>query len=290
MAQLIFRFSIFLCGFFLLVTASAGARAHSFSESVLSLSNGMIATEVSIDNLDSHQAGEAVLLIHGWAGQMDEVGDMYKRLAHQLADQGIASLRINVRGESEHELTNYRLTSTFESRVTDAQTGLDYLLKNYPGARIGLVGFSLGGATAMRLIGANPQAVDSLVLWSTVGDPAVLFASFTNEQRRTVLDQGELILPYWADLTITRRHMLGFDGYDVFTGLKEYQGALLSIRGTEDHVLPQEQKILASAAASPEEIWVIEGADHIFNALDPGSEYDERLINRTLAWLAETLD
>ena len=43
----------------------------------------------------------AVLMLHGFASSKDEVGGMYQRLAAQLGEQGIASLRIDFRGWGE---------------------------------------------------------------------------------------------------------------------------------------------------------------------------------------------
>jgi len=184
---------------FTLSTLSTSAQTQS-GERRLVLANEMIAIETQPHNLSRSETKAAVLLIHGWAGQMDEVGDIYKRLAEQLAKQGIASLRINIRGESEREATNFLLTSTFESRVTDAQTGLDYLQKNYANATFGAVGFSLGGATTLKLIGDNPQAVDSVVLWSTVGDPGTMFENLTAEQKEQVMRDGKVTLQRWVDV------------------------------------------------------------------------------------------
>jgi|TARA_B110000977_G_scaffold27234_2_gene34315 hypothetical protein len=260
------------------------------SEQKLVLANEMIAIETQPYNLSRSETKAAVLLIHGWAGQMDEVGDIYKRLAEQLAKQGIASLRINIRGESEREATNFLLTSTFESRVTDAQTGLDYLQKNYANATFGAVGFSLGGATTLKLIGDNPQAVDSVVLWSTVGDPGTMFDDLTAEQKQQVMQDDKVTLQRWVDVTITKKHYLGYKGYDIFTPLKAYRGAILSIRGSDDYLVPAEQDIFAAASAAPEFSWILEGADHTLNVYDqPNPGYGEQVLQATVKFMVGRL-
>lgn len=238
---------------------------------------------------DRTSAKGAVLMIHGWASQMNEVGDMYARLAAQLAEQGYASLRVNIRGESERELTNYTMDSTFNSRVADAQAGLDYLRQHYPKLPVALVGFSLGGATAMALTGNNPQVISSLVLWSSAGDPGEISRQMPAATVQEILTKGQAKLQQWVELTITRMHLLGMMGHDVFSKLQHYQGALLSIRGTEDFVPAQESSIFAHANASPEEAHIISGADHIFNSLTPGNPYSERVIQHTVRWFNDTL-
>lgn len=274
---------------FTLSTLSTSAQTQS-GERRLVLANEMIATETQPHNLSRSDAKAAVLLIHGWAGQMDEVGDIYKRLAERLAKQGIASLRINIRGESEREATNFLLTSTFESRVTDAQTGLDYLQKNYADATFGAVGFSLGGATTLKLIGDNPQAVDSVVLWSTVGNPGTMFDDLTAEQKQQVMQDDKVTLQRWVDVTITKKHYLGYKGYDIFTPLKAYRGAILSIRGSDDYLVPAEQDIFAAASATPEFSWILEGADHTLNVYDqPNPGYGEQVLQATVKFMVGRL-
>ena len=80
----------------------AFAQFSAAQDTRIVLANDMVASH----HFAAGTAKSAVLMIHGWAGQMDEVGDMYKHLAQRLSDQGIASIRINIRGESEREATN----------------------------------------------------------------------------------------------------------------------------------------------------------------------------------------
>ena len=40
-----------------------------------------------------------VVMVHGWSGVLDEVGDLYARQASQLADRGISSIRMQIQGE-----------------------------------------------------------------------------------------------------------------------------------------------------------------------------------------------
>ena len=275
------------CIFFLSIVVATGALAN---EQHIMIDSDLIAIH-NTGNIakESPTPKAAVLMIHGWASQMNEVGDMYLRLAEQLAEQGYASLRINIRGESEREKTNFKMNSTFGSRIADAQAGLNFLREQYPDTPIAVVGFSLGGATAMALTGNNPDEISSLVLWSSAGDPAEMLGSMPADVVKEILNKGEAKVQEWVELTITRQHLLGMLGYDIFTPLEKYQGALLSIRGTDDFVTPQESKIFASANASPEESHLISGADHIYHSLAPDSPYVARVITHTVRWLNDTI-
>ncbi|MGJ8679530.1 alpha/beta hydrolase [Paraglaciecola sp.] len=231
----------------------------------------------------------AVLMIHGWASQMNEVGDMYLHLANRLAVDGYASLRINVRGESEGVKTNFRLTSSFSSRLADAQVGFNYLQKMYPDTPIALVGFSLGGATALALTSNNPTKIDSMVLWSSAGNPSELVDSLPKDVVKKAMDKGQAKLKLWTELTLTREHIEGMLGHDIFHGLTQYNGALLSIRGSDDYLEPQESIIFKHANATPEEFILINGADHIYHSLTADAPYVEQVLKHTVNWFKDTM-
>ena len=228
--------------------------------------------------------------MHGWAGQMNEVGDMYKRLAKHLSQRGIASIRVNIRGESEQAASNYKLTSTFASRLTDAHTGLTFLQETYPSIAKGAVGFSLGASTVIALAGQYPEHFKSIVLWSAGGNPnAVAKKLFSDEFSNTVLEKGEATMKSWVDITVTKQHLLGMTSKDIFEPFKAYTGALLCLRGTQDHILDIDLKIINSASGNREEYRHIGNADHIFDVLNPSTNYDKRVLSQTVSWLEDTL-
>ncbi len=265
---------------------SASTAATDPRESDVEVAPGVVGT-LTLGSSPTPKA--TVLLLHGWTGNRDEVGDMFKRTSAQLAVQNIASLRIDFRGEGERN--GHRLTSTFATRIADAEAGLVFLRQRFVETPIGVLGFSLGGATALAVVGRQPEVVQSLVLWSTAGDIAVDF--FTDPDlkaaSREAMEKGEAIYDTWSKLTLTREHLMGMIGYDLFSPLAAYHGALLSIRGSNDYLTPYEPRILAAANCTLKETVVIGGADHIYNTLDPTSTHDERAITLTTRWFAETL-
>lgn len=230
----------------------------------------------------------AVLLIHGWAGQKDEVGDLYKDLAHQLSTHCIASVRFDVRGEAEREASNYTLSSTFKSRVEDAQAGLDYLQAQYPSTRLVVVGFSLGGATAMELVSTHPKAFEGLVLWSTALNPNEVVTNTQNfKEVRQALEEGQSTIKSWVDLTLTRKHVVGMLGYNPIRNLGDFEGKMLAIRGANDYLPAHEKVIFEASNAVSEDAYYLGGADHIFNVYEPDKSKKKEVLNLSVNWIKQ---
>jgi pimeloyl-ACP methyl ester carboxylesterase len=257
--------------------------------------------------------GGTVLLLHGFASDMDEAGGLYKRLAHALAAKGIASLRINFRGEGDAKRTE--IESTFGSRLEDAAAAYAWLIEQ-PGVnanRLGVAGWSLGASTAIEIGAQYPDWFKSMVVWSSPsGDQ---FAQMTdNPAAQAALRDGIATqdVPGWKKITTKREFYRSFRGIDLDKSLAKYPGAFLTVRGSEDYLrvrrvqvikldaagspvvetkeLPDpDDTFLAAAPGEPKEKLRLEGADHIFNVFQPEAGHAAKAVAATVAWFGRTL-
>jgi pimeloyl-ACP methyl ester carboxylesterase len=256
--------------------------------------------------------GRAVLLLHGFASDMDDVGGLYKRLANELAAKGIASLRINFRGEGDAKRTE--IESTFATRLEDTAAAYAWLVeqRGVNANRLGVCGFSLGASTAIET-GANyPEWFKTMAVWSSPsGDQ---FAQLTdNPTAQAALRDGVATedVPGWKKITTKREFYLSFRGVDLDKSLAKYPGAFLTVRGSEDYLatrvlrkptisdegraieeglrIDSDDALLMAAPGSPKERVRIEGADHIFKVFQPETGHAARALETTVAWFGRTL-
>lgn len=121
--------------------------ADAFKEEFVKIPAGdhYIPGILTLPTTGGNQKVTAVLMLHGWASNKNEVGDMYKRLASQLANQGIASLRIDFAGSGDS--TQEYSENNLDLSIADSQKALTYLLTHskIDCKKVGILGFSQGG-------------------------------------------------------------------------------------------------------------------------------------------------
>ena len=126
------------------------------SNTTVTLENGVVGT---LNRPAGVAKAPVVLMLHGFGSQKDEVGNMYARLADALAERGVGSLRIDFRGFGKSDGDTG--STTVGAQVEDAEAAYQYLtgLDWVDPARIGVIGFSLGGGISTIAAGTHPGLV-----------------------------------------------------------------------------------------------------------------------------------
>ncbi len=237
--------------------------------------------------------GRTVLLFHGFASDRDDAGGLLKRLAQALEAKGIATLRINFRGEGDSKRT--AIESTFTIRLEDAAAAREWVVrqKGVAAEHVGLAGWSLGASTAIESGARHPAWFRTIAVWSSPSGDA--FQQIALGEMKPAYEQaardgiGTLPIAGWKTVTLKKDFFESFRGIDVDAALAKYPGAFLAVRGSEDMLPQHEAEFMKLAKGRPAEAAVIAGADHIFNVFDPKSPNAARVLAVTVAWFERTL-
>jgi uncharacterized protein len=232
----------------------------------------------------------AVLLLHGFGSEKNEVGNIFERLSKRLAQNGIASLRIDFRGSGESAGT--MAEASLHSYIDDADAALQYLfsLKEINPLRMGILGFSLGGAIAMLVSTSYPE-IKSMVTLSAPGNLESDFTALLGKENfleaekngTATIDLG------WRSVTLGKEFFESFSHFDTFTALNQYQGAYLAVAGLNDPLSQYSDRFVQATPGLKKEKILVEGADHIFNVLSNDQTLSNQVIEKATDWFAATL-
>lgn len=235
-----------------------------------------------------------VLLFHGFTGVRDELPvantdeGVFSRTARLLAEQGIASLRIDFRGSGESP--GAFADTTFEGQVADGLAAIDWLEANpaVDGQRLAVIGWSQGGLVATAVAGRSDKP-DALVLWAAVANPEESFGGIVGaETLAKGLEAGDaalpITLPWGAVVELKRGFFEGVTTFDPPAELASYAGPLFIAHGTKDTtVLPAAVDSFLAAHEGEESKWIAD-MDHVFNAFT-GPETLDQMVGETVAFL-----
>lgn len=233
----------------------------------------------------------ALLMLHGFASNKDEAGNLFRQMARELAGAGIASFRFDFRGwgESVGEMAD----TTFAGLIADGEAAYQFIATRdfIDPRKLGILGFSLGGGVAIALAGLHPDWFRSLASWSSVGDPVTDFtrllghSTFDRAAREGIvrLNLG------WREVSLKAGFFDSLSQYHLKELISDYQGAFLAIAGEDDFAATHVPALIANAAGQRKESWIVEGANHTFNALTGELAAAEAVIARTVNFFRETL-
>jgi pimeloyl-ACP methyl ester carboxylesterase len=216
----------------------------------------------------------AVLLLHGSGGERRSLMGR----ARFLHEAGYTVLSIDLQGSGESPGTHETL-GFLES--LDAQAAVTYLRTALGARRVGLIGFSLGGAAAL-LGPQGPVAADALVLEAVY---PTIEEALANRIRLRLGPWSGWLYPFF---TWQIRPRLGLAPADLrpIERIGAVTVPVFVIGGRADrHTTPAETRRLYAAAPEPKRLWLVPGAVHGDLYAAAPLEYQRRV----LAFLAAAL-
>jgi pimeloyl-ACP methyl ester carboxylesterase len=208
-----------------------------------------------------------IILMHGIrANRLQMVG-----VARFLFHAGYSVLLFDFQAHGE-SIGRHITAGYLESR--DAAAAVDFVHQKLPREKIGVIGFSMGGAAA--LLAEPPLPVKALVLESVY--PTI---------QQAITDRLEIRFGWlgkWGTpfLTCQLKLRLGF-GADDLQPIKQVGKITipkLFVAGTADRdTTLQESKDLFNAAAGPKQLWLVEGAGHLDSHRAAKDEYERRVLD-----------
>ncbi len=253
------------------------------AETTVDLPNGIKGT---LATPGAGATGQAVIMLHGFGSSRDEVGGLFAQQAAALEAKGIASLRIDFRGygESAGDMAD----TTLEGLVANAEAARTYLgtVQGVDPARIGVIGYSFGAAVAML----EPDAFKSVVVWGQMGDLQGEFHEFLGQDfYDKAKSEGSASVDLdWRVVTLKQSFFDSLATHDLAARFEGYIGPFLTIAGEADPATGYFDQYIGLAAGQKEAL-TIPGADHMLGVFSNQPEIGQQVIDKTTAWLSDTL-
>jgi uncharacterized protein len=198
-----------------------------------------------------------------------------------LAKAGFHVLLIDFRGRGQSQSAPLSLGSR---EALDAAAAMDYAAARIPGAKIGVIGFSLGAAVAVMAAAADARVL-SLVIDSPFAKSETMMRI---GMRRFFPVTRALFIPALARMWTMI--LYGFDpgGIDIPACARNslVRRSLVIVSGRDSVIPPAQQRSVYEALPHPKELWEVPDADHCGAYFADRQRYVERIVR----FFSETLD
>jgi pimeloyl-ACP methyl ester carboxylesterase len=194
----------------------------------------------------------AVLLLHGVGASRNQTAPM----AEALVAQGYAALAIDLRGHGESAITDH---SYGLDEGLDARAAFGWLKTRQHGAKVAVIGISLGGAAA--LVGRDG---------AVPADALVLVAVFPDIRHAIYNRMASLLTPIGGAIGEPLLSLQSQPRYGVWPGriapiaaIHGFAGPVFVIGGADDrYTPPAETRALYDAAPNRKALWLVPGLAH----------------------------
>jgi alpha-beta hydrolase superfamily lysophospholipase len=214
------------------------------------------------------QSGKGVvILLHGIRANRWQLVNHARFLSH--AGYSVLLFDFQAHGESvgKHITAGY-----LESR--DATAAVDFIHQKFPGEKVCVNGFSMGGAAAV--LAKPPLQVNAMILESVY---PTIEQAVTDRLETRFGWLGKIGAPF---LTWQLKPRLGI-GRDDLCPIQQIGNITIPkffIAGTADRdTTVQESKALFNAAVEPKQLWLVDGAAHIDMDAFAKDDYEKRVLD-----------
>lgn len=217
-----------------------------------------------------------VIGCHGHGGRKDDL----LGIGAQSWRAGYAVLLFDFRGRGDSDPWPQTLISR---EVEDLRAAVAFAQARAPGARVGLVGFSMGAAVAL-LAAADEPAVAAVAADSAFTSGRDVVA----DGLRSVLRFSPEVLIMAADELAHRRHGYRFSHARPLDAVARIAPRpVLIIHGGDDSLVPVDHaRRLYAAAGEPRQLWVVEGVEHCGAYFHDRAAYCRRVLDFFEQYLA----
>ncbi len=221
--------------------------------------------------LEAHPGAPVVIFLHGTAANRATPAGRVFGIARQLIQHGYSLLMFDFRGEGESDGSKIS-AGLYESN--DLLGAIKYLRQHGVKSKIGVLGFSMGAATAL-LGAAETDQISGVVADSSYSDvESVLKAQL---EKRDIPDFVAPLIMLGAKLF----YGVDFNLVSPLKALKDIAVPVFIIHGGKDDTVPVDEAFeLKSALQNPDsEFWVVPEAEHTDAYFARPQEYVSKLLS-----------
>lgn len=211
-----------------------------------------------------------VVMFHGFTGNKTEHNGHFRHLARKLAQEGVASLRMDYHGNGESDGEFYDFS--FNDTLDDAQRMIKFA-KEVPGIKeVYILGFSLGGAVASLV--ANDNNCDKLVLVSAAANMPELACGKMTSWRK--LDNGNI---YLNGFELSPKFAEELKDRDMYSNTPNYNKDVLIIQAKNDMAVPYLYGVKYAVRYKNSRLHIVKEAGHGYDSLENANELYSKVID-----------